>query len=72
MSHEIRTPMNGILGFSELLNDENLSPGNRKKYTEIINNNGNMLINLINDIIDFSKIEAGQIEIHKRTFHLIS
>ncbi len=70
MSHEIRTPMNGILGFAEMLNDENLSPGNRKKYLDIINNNGKMLISLIDDIIDFAKIEAGQIKIVKQEFSL--
>ncbi len=72
MSHEIRTPMNGILGFAELLNDDEISPGNRKKYIEIINNNGKMLINLIDDIIDFSKIEAGQIKIAYKDFSLNS
>ena len=72
MSHEIRTPMNGILGFAEMLNDENLSPGNRKKYLDIINNNGKMLISLIDDIIDFAKIEAGQIKIVKQEFSLNS
>ena len=72
MSHEIRTPMNGILGFAELLKDENISPGNHKKYIEIIDNNGKMLINLIDDIIDFSKIEAGQIKIIKKDFSLNS
>jgi PAS domain S-box-containing protein len=72
MSHEIRTPMNGILGFAEMLNDENLSEGNRKKYVEIINNNGKMLMNLIDDIIDFAKIEAGQIKILNQEFSLNS
>jgi PAS domain S-box-containing protein len=72
MSHEIRTPMNGILGFAEMLNDENLSEGNRKKYVEIINNNGKMLMNLIDDIIDFAKIEAGQIKILRQEFSLNS
>jgi PAS domain S-box-containing protein len=72
MSHEIRTPMNGILGFAELLKDENISPGNHKKYIEIIDNNGKMLINLIDDIIDFSKIEAGQVKIIKKDFSLNS
>ncbi|MBN2763313.1 MAG: PAS domain S-box protein, partial [Bacteroidales bacterium] len=70
MSHEIRTPMNGILGFAEMLNDESLAPSNRKKYLEIINSNGKMLINLIDDIIDFAKIEAGQINIIKSDFSL--
>lgn len=60
MSHEIRTPMNGILGFAEMLNDNTLSYANRKKYLNIINSNGKMLINLIDDIIDFAKIESGQ------------
>ncbi len=63
MSHEIRTPMNGILGFAEMLNDKTLSTVNRKKYLEIINSNGKMLINLIDDIIDFAKIESGQVNI---------
>ena len=70
MSHEIRTPMNGILGFAEMLNDDNLSPANRKKYLEIINSNGKMLINLIDDIIDFAKIEADQLNIMKDDFSL--
>ncbi|MBN2212956.1 MAG: PAS domain S-box protein [Bacteroidales bacterium] len=70
MSHEIRTPMNGILGFAEMLNDESLSPGNRKKYLDIIHSSGKMLINLIDDIIDFAKIEAGQINIVPQDFSL--
>jgi len=70
MSHEIRTPMNGILGFAEMLNDDHLGEGNRKKYVEIINNNGKMLMNLIDDIIDFSKIEAGQIKFLQQEFSL--
>ncbi len=72
MSHEIRTPMNGILGFAEMLNDDELDQEDRKKYLEIINNNGKMLINLIDDIIDFAKIEAGQIKIVQNDFSLNS
>jgi PAS domain S-box-containing protein len=70
MSHEIRTPMNGILGFAEMLNDNSLSAANRKKYLEIINSNGKMLINLIDDIIDFAKIESGQLNILQDDFSL--
>jgi signal transduction histidine kinase len=70
MSHEIRTPMNGILGFAEMLNDDNLNLTNRKKYLEIINSNGKLLINLIDDIIDFAKIEAGQVNIIQDDFSL--
>ena len=70
MSHEIRTPMNGILGFAEMLNDDNLPEIERKKYLDIINSNGKVLINLIDDIIDFAKIEAGQIKILKHEFSM--
>src|SRR5512133_3406635 len=70
MSHEIRTPMNGILGFAEMLNDNTLSSANRKKYLEIINSNGKMLINLIDDIIDFAKIESSQVNIVQDDFSL--
>jgi|WetSurSiteA1Bulk_404760.scaffolds.fasta_scaffold01284_6 PAS domain S-box-containing protein len=70
MSHEIRTPMNGILGFAEMLNDNSLSNANRKKYLSIINSNGKMLINLIDDIIDFAKIESGQANIVHDEFSL--
>jgi len=70
MSHEIRTPMNGILGFAEMLNDNSLSAVNRKKYLQIINSNGKMLINLIDDIIDFAKIESDQVNILQDDFSL--
>jgi PAS domain S-box-containing protein len=70
MSHEIRTPMNGILGFAEMLNDNTLNSANRRKYLEIINSNGKMLINLIDDIIDFAKIESGQVNIVQDDFSL--
>jgi PAS domain S-box-containing protein len=70
MSHEIRTPMNGILGFAEMLNDNSLSKANRKKYLNIINSNGKMLINLIDDIIDFAKIESDQVNILQDEFSL--
>jgi PAS domain S-box-containing protein len=72
MSHEIRTPMNGILGFAEMLNDNTLSRANRKKYLNIINSNGKMLINLIDDIIDFAKIESDQVNIVQDEFSLNS
>ncbi len=65
MSHEIRTPMNGIIGFASLLKRDNLTPENKNKYVDIINKNGETLINLIEDIIDVAKIEAGQLTVNK-------
>ncbi|HYX09569.1 MAG TPA: PAS domain S-box protein [Bacteroidales bacterium] len=65
MSHEIRTPMNGIIGFASLLKRNNLTAETRNKYVDIINKNGETLMNLIEDIIDLAKIEAGQLTVHK-------
>jgi signal transduction histidine kinase/CheY-like chemotaxis protein len=66
MSHEIRTPMNGILGFAALLNDASLTSDQRNSYSDIINQNGNVLLKLIDDILDIAKIEAGQLTIFEK------
>lgn len=63
MSHEIRTPMNAIIGFSELLNDTDLTNENRQEFVALINDNSRMLLSLIEDIIDVAKIEAEQLKI---------
>lgn len=70
MSHEIRTPMNSILGFSDLLMNENLSIDKKEKYHQIVNSSGKRLMNLISDIIDVSKIDAKQLTLEKRLFNL--
>jgi PAS domain S-box-containing protein len=61
MSHEIRTPMNGILGFSELLNGPDLDDNKRKNFVSIIQNSGNQLLRVIDDIIEISKLETKQV-----------
>lgn len=63
MSHEIRTPLNGILGFTEIIQDPNLTEQERAQYNEIINKGGDRLMNTIDSLIDISKIEAGQAEL---------
>jgi signal transduction histidine kinase/CheY-like chemotaxis protein len=65
MSHEIRTPMNAIIGFSNLLKDKGNSRETTDQYIDIIVNKGNLLLQIINDIIDIAKVEANEIEIHK-------
>ncbi|MDR2144453.1 MAG: response regulator [Treponema sp.] len=61
-SHEIRTPMNAILGMSELILREKISP-EIYEYTMGIKQAGANLLSIINDILDFSKIESGKLEI---------
>lgn len=68
MSHEIRTPLNGIIGFSELLMQE--QENKHDNYIQIIKNSGNQLIDIINDILDISKIEAGQLSVSKKPFEI--
>jgi len=70
MSHEIRTPMNAIIGFSGLLDDDDHNEEDKRIFIKLIRKNGEMLLNLINDIIDISKIEANLLSVRKRTVKL--
>lgn len=70
MSHEIRTPMNAIIGFSELLEDDSQQMQDKSLFIKLIKKNGEILLNLINDIIDISKIEANLLSIKKRQLAL--
>ncbi len=62
MSHEIRTPMNGVLGFAEMMLQDDLPPKQRR-FAELIVQSGRSMMMLLNDILDLSKIEAGQFTI---------
>jgi len=60
MSHEIRTPMNGILGFTDLLENTELSGDQKLRYLKIIRQSGERMLETVNDLIDISRIETGQ------------
>ena len=65
MSHEIRTPLGAILGFSEILLNDEVSSTERAVGVEVIRRNGQLLFNVINDILDLSKVEAGKLSIER-------
>jgi len=59
IGYKIITPLNAIIGFSDLMNDEN-SEEIKTEYRKIINENSNMLLRMSNDILTFAEIESGR------------
>lgn len=70
MSHEIRTPMNAVLGYAQILQRDTELTQEQRESLRIIENSGNHLLGLINDILDISKIEAGAMELRADNFVL--
>ena len=62
MSHEIRTPLNAIVGFSELLSDDNypLEEREKKEMRSLVKENSELLTTIINDILDITALESGK------------
>jgi signal transduction histidine kinase len=70
MSHEIRTPLNGLLGFSDLLQNTEIPEEKKSRYLEIIQNNGQQLLKIIDDIMDISMIESNQLKVNLVNFRV--
>lgn len=70
MSHEIRTPMNGIIGFADMLNQENLSKDRIKFYTNIIKNSSEELLKIIDDLLEISKLKTKKVTLFESKFYL--
>jgi PAS domain S-box-containing protein len=75
MSHELRTPLNAILGFAQVMQrDLKRDPAGFQQTAganlQIIQNSGEHLLTLINDILDMDKIEAGRMELNCQPFNL--
>ncbi|MEE9423418.1 MAG: ATP-binding protein [Methylococcales bacterium] len=70
MSHELRTPLNSILGYAQLLKRNSLPVNKQIKSLETIEQSGQHLLGLINEILDLSKIESGQLQMQLASFDL--
>lgn len=70
MSHEIRTPMNGIIGFSQMLDQPNISNEKRKHYCKIVQNSSQQLLRIIDDILAISTLDTKQEKINETEFCL--
>lgn len=71
MTHELRTPLNAIIGFSEILGEDKTLNPRQRETLDIINNSGEHLLDVINEILDLSKIEAGKVEKNDENFSFV-
>ena len=62
MSHDIRTPMNALLGYNQLMKKELTNP-RLLHYQEKIEQSGNLLLSIINNVLDMARIESGKMEL---------
>ncbi|MCY7324446.1 MAG: GAF domain-containing protein, partial [Phormidesmis sp. CAN_BIN36] len=65
MSHELRTPLNAILGFTQLMQRDPALAADHHRSVEIVNQSGEHLLALINDVLEMSKIEAGRVTLQE-------
>jgi signal transduction histidine kinase/DNA-binding response OmpR family regulator len=72
MSHEIRTPLNAILGMTEIQIQNSAHPPSTCEAFLKINNSGNLLLNIINDVLDLSKIETGNLELTPGKYEVVN
>jgi cell cycle sensor histidine kinase DivJ len=73
MSHELRTPLNAIIGFADIMRDEMFGPLANERYREyisLIHSSGQLLLDLIGDVLDMAKIEAGKFELYREPVDL--
>ncbi len=70
MSHELRTPLNGILGYTQILGQDKTLTNQQRHKIRIMEQSGEHLLTLLNDVLDLSKIEAHKMELELLEFNL--
>ena len=73
MSHELRTPLNAIIGFADAMKQEIFGPVGRPEYRDYLDNiqqSGDHLLAIINDILDLAKIESGNYALHDESIDM--
>src|SRR5581483_3814675 len=70
MSHELRTPLNAMMGFAQILQRDESLTQRASKAVRIIEESGQHLLRLINDILDLARIDAGKLELVPAQMHL--
>ena len=70
MSHELRTPLNGVIGYAQVLQDDRRLLSDQRERLRIVQNSGEHLLRMINDVLDLAKIEAGKLELRPAPFAL--
>ena len=70
MSHELRTPLNSIIGFADVLKENDSLDDKQKRYAGNIGSSGRSLLEMINDILDLAKAESGKMEVRLTEFQI--
>ncbi|WNK00793.1 ATP-binding protein [Thalassospiraceae bacterium LMO-JJ14] len=74
ISHDLRTPLNAIIGFSEMIRSELLGPmghAGYMGYVDDINESGQLLLSIVNDILDTAQLESGRLSLSRNRFDAI-
>ena len=69
MSHDIRTPMNALLGYNRLMKNETTDP-QLLHYQNAIEQSGNLLLSIINNVLDMARVESGRSELDESYIHV--
>ena len=69
ISHELRTPLNSILGYAQLMGEDNAIPPHRKQAVSVIKRGGEHLLSLIEGTLDIARIEAGKLTLNVKPMH---